>query len=145
MVIQTNPAEDRSAQKIRNRRVHMANERTFLAWIRTSIAIMAFGFVVEKFGLFVRQFSYFISQSGTFSRTGPQGGGGPASGYSSLLGIILVGIGAVMTVLAFVRYKKVERQIDEDSYQPSRVLDLLLVIAIMAVAVFLLMYLIHSI
>jgi putative membrane protein len=56
-----------------------------------------------------------------------------------------VGIGAVMTVLAFVRYKKVERQIDEDSYQPSRVLDLLLVIAIMAVAVFLLMYLIHSI
>jgi len=46
---------NRSAQKVRNRRVHMANERTFLAWIRTSIAIMAFGFVVEKFGLFLRQ------------------------------------------------------------------------------------------
>lgn len=41
--------------RIRNRRVHLANERTFLLWIRTSIGIMAFGFVVEKFGLFLRQ------------------------------------------------------------------------------------------
>jgi uncharacterized membrane protein YidH (DUF202 family) len=43
--------ENRSTARVRNRRVHMANERTFLAWIRTSIGMMAFGFVVEKFAL----------------------------------------------------------------------------------------------
>jgi len=40
--------EDKKSARVRNRRVHTANERTFLAWIRTSIGIMAFGFVVEK-------------------------------------------------------------------------------------------------
>jgi len=35
--------------RVKNRRVHMANERTFLAWIMTCIGIMAFGFVIEKF------------------------------------------------------------------------------------------------
>jgi putative membrane protein len=132
---------EKSAQQVRNRRVHMANERTFLAWIRTSIAIMAFGFVVEKFGLFVRQFSYYLSQTGNVPTTGLHAG----RGYSSILGVVLVGFGALMGVLAFIRYKKVERQIDEDTYQPSRTLDLLLTISILAVAVFLIMYLVHSI
>lgn len=123
----------------------MANERTFLAWIRTSIAIMAFGFVVEKFSLFVRQFSYYLSQTENAPQTGLQTGGVQAGGgYSSILGVVLVGIGALMGLLAFIRYKNVERQIDEDTYQPSRVLDLLLIISIIAVAAFLVMYLIHS-
>jgi putative membrane protein len=43
--------EDSGIRKVRNRRVHMANERTFLAWIRTSMAVMAFGFVVERFAI----------------------------------------------------------------------------------------------
>ena len=55
--------EDKKLARVRNRRVHMANERTFLAWIRTGIGIMAFGFVVEKFGLFIRQLSYFLGKS----------------------------------------------------------------------------------
>ncbi|MEK7197689.1 MAG: DUF202 domain-containing protein, partial [Nitrospirota bacterium] len=53
-------SRDESNSKVRNRRVHMANERTFLAWIRTSIGIMAFGFVVERFSIFVKQVSYFL-------------------------------------------------------------------------------------
>ena len=133
------------AKNVRNRRVHMANERTFLAWIRTSISIMAFGFVVEKFSLFVRQFSYFLEQSGHLPKTGVQTAVSQPVGYSSILGALLVGFGAVMGGLAFIRYKKVERQIDGDTYQPSRVLNLMLIISIMAVAVFLVMYLIHSI
>ena len=140
-----NPMVTSPAKNVRNRRVHMANERTFLAWIRTSISIMAFGFVVEKFSLFVRQFSYFLEQSGHLPCTGVQTAVSQPVGYSSILGALLVGFGAVMGVLAFIRYKKVERQIDEDTYQPSRVLNLMLIISIMAVAVFLVMYLIHSI
>ena len=50
-----------------------------------------------------------------------------------------------MGVLAFIRYKKVERQIDEDTYQPSLILDILLTLSILAIGVFLVIYLIHSI
>ena len=124
----THPAQ------VRNRRVHMANERTFLAWIRTSIAIMAFGFVVEKFSLFVKQLAYYLGKEAA----------PPPQGYSSMIGIVLVGLGVVMGVLAFIRYKKVERQIDDDSYQPSAILSVLLAISIIAVGFFLALYLVHS-
>jgi len=53
--------ENKKLSRVRNRRVHMANERTFLSWIRTSVGIIAFGFVVEKFSLFVKQMSYINS------------------------------------------------------------------------------------
>jgi uncharacterized membrane protein YidH (DUF202 family) len=127
-------ATDTSGAKVRNRRVHMANERTFLAWIRTSISIMAFGFVVEKFSLFVKQLYYYIGKEAT----------PPPAGYSSVLGIILVGIGAIMGVLAFFRYKTVERQIDSDTYAPSMLLGILLTLAVLAIGVFLVLYLVHS-
>lgn len=132
------------AEMGRDRRVHMANERTFLAWIRTSIAIMAFGFVVEKFGLFVRQFSYYLSQTGNVPKTGLEGAVSQPPGYSSILGVLLVGFGAVMGVLAFIRYKKVEQQIDEDTYQPSRILNVMLMLSLLIIGVFLVIYLMHS-
>jgi len=120
--------------KVRNRRVHMANERTFLAWIRTSISIMAFGFVVEKFSLFVKQFAFYLGKEAS----------PPPSGYSAVFGVILVGLGAAMGVLSFLRYKTVERQIDEDTYAPSRVLSVLLTLSLLAIGVFLVLYLVHS-
>lgn len=131
--------EGKKTVRVQNRRVHMANERTFLAWIRTSIGIMAFGFVVEKFSLFLKQLSYFFGKSGLPGAPAAL----PSQGYSSIVGIFLVGLGALMSVLAFIRYKKVERQIDEDTYQPSMILDMLLVISILAVGVALVLYLIH--
>jgi putative membrane protein len=131
-------SEEKEWAKVSNRRVHMANERTFLAWIRTSVGIMAFGFVVEKFALFIKQLSYFLGKS-NIDKTPP-----PSHGYSSILGIFLVGLGALMGVLAFIRYKKVEKQIDDDIYQPSLILDMLLIVAILAIGIFLVIYLIHS-
>ncbi len=128
----------RNHSRVRNRRVHMANERTFLAWIRTSIGIMAFGFVVEKFALFVKQVAYFLGKQG------PPVKYTPSPGYSSVFGIFLVGLGVLMGLLAFIRYKKVERQIDADTYEPSLILDSLLVISILAIGMFLIIYLIHS-
>ena len=133
--------EDKMSSRVINRRVHMANERTFLAWIRTSIGIMAFGFVVEKFALFMKQWSYFLGKTGLPSYQPPP----PSRGYSSVFGIFLVGLGAVMGLLSFIRYKKVERQIDEDTYQPSLILDILLAISILAIGIFLIIYLIHSV
>lgn len=127
----------------------MANERTFLAWIRTSIGIMAFGFVVEKFALFVKQLSYFIVSSGLSGQQknlSPLGEAVPLSrGYSSVFGIFLVGLGTLMGVLAFIRYKMVEQQIDEDAYRPSIILNVLLAISIFSIGVFLIIYLVHSV
>ncbi|MHB1336641.1 MAG: YidH family protein [Candidatus Humimicrobiaceae bacterium] len=131
--------EDKRATRVRNRRVHMANERTFLAWIRTSIGIMAFGFVVEKFALFIKQMSLILGKA-NIENASP-----PSHGYSAIVGIFLVGLGTLMCLLAFVRYKKVERQIDEDTYQPSSILDMLLALSVLAVGIFLVVYLIHSI
>ncbi len=126
--------EERESKRGHNRRVHMANERTFLAWIRTSVAVMAFGFVVEKFSLFVKQMAYYVGKEAS----------PPAPGYSSIIGILLVGLGMLMGVLAFIRYKKVERQIDEETYMPSPVLSVLLAISVIVIGMFLLLYLIHS-
>ena len=126
--------EGEGVKPVRDRRVHMANERTFLAWIRTSISIMAFGFVVEKFSLFLKQLSFYLGKAMA-----------PPSGYSTVLGIILVGMGALMGVLAFVRYKTVERQIDEDTYAPSPVLSVLLALSVLVIGAFLVLYLAHSI
>ena len=127
-------SEEKIAKGRRNRRVHMANERTFLAWIRTSISVMAFGFVVEKFSLFVKQMAYYLGKEAS----------PPPPGLSSKIGIILVGLGVVMGVLAFWRYKRVEEQIEGDTYQPSAILSVLLFLSVLAIGVFLVMYLVHS-
>lgn len=127
-------SQDKVPVRVRNRRVHMANERTFLAWIRTSIAIMAFGFVVERFAIFIKQAAFILGKEIQ----------APSRGYSSIFGIFLVALGALMGVLSFIRYKKVEKQIDEDMYQPSLILDVLLVLSVLSIGIFLVIYLIHS-
>jgi putative membrane protein len=104
---------------------------------------MAFGFVVEKFALFVRQAAHFFSgqtdKAASFDaiQKGPH--------YSSAFGILLIGLGAFMGILSFIRYKKVEKQIDHDTYQPSLLLDILLTISIAVIGIFLMIYIIYSI
>lgn len=131
--------ENKESAKVRNRRVHMANERTFLAWIRTSIGIMAFGFVVEKFAFFMKEMSIIWGKSPTENTI-------PVShGYSAVIGIFLVGMGTLLVLFAFLRYKKVERQIDSDAYQPSSILDILLTILVLSIGISLVAYLTYSI
>lgn len=130
--------EEKKSLRSGNRRVHMANERTFLAWIRTSIGIMAFGFVVERFALFIKQMSYVLGNLNIENALPP------SRGHSSIAGIFLVGLGALMSVLAFIRYKQVERQINEDTYQTSSLLNILLTCSVLAAGIFLVIYLIQS-
>jgi uncharacterized membrane protein YidH (DUF202 family) len=126
--------EEKESKGGHNRRVHMANERTFLAWVRTSVAIMAFGFVVEKFSLFVKQMGYYLGREAV----------PPQPGYSGIIGIVLVGLGLVMGGLAFLRYKTVEKQIEEDTYRTSPVLSIMLFLSLLSIGVFLILYLYHS-
>jgi putative membrane protein len=118
---------------------HMANERTFLAWIRTSIGIMAFGFVVERFTLFLAEVSEFLGS--------PLGHGHVSKAmrntYSSY-GIFLVALGSIICVLAFIKYKQVEKQLNEGCYNPSKVLDIMLTLSVLLIGISLFIYLIHS-
>jgi putative membrane protein len=114
---------------------HLANERTFLAWVRTGIGIMAFGFVVVKFSLFVKQISLMLGSKIEV----------PQRGYSSVLGIILVAFGVLITLLAYWRYKRVERQIRDQDYIHSSVLVSVLMSCIFIAGIVLVIYLVHSI
>lgn len=134
----TEMIEDKASTKFGNRRVHLANERTFLAWIRTSIGIMAFGFVLEKFALFLKQMSTILEIS-TTENTLP-----PTQGYPAFISIFLVGMGTLLVILAFARYKKVEIQIDADTFQPSSIHIIILTVSLLAIGIFLVAYLINS-
>ncbi len=125
----------------RNRVDHMANERTFLAWIRTCIGIMAFGFVVEKFALFMKQIAYFFGKQGL-----PESTNIPPlhQGYSSVFGILLVGLGALLGLFSFIKYKRVEKQIEENAYQSSLTLAIALTTLVIVIGIFLVIYLINT-
>jgi len=121
-------------------RDHMANERTFLAWIRTSIGIIAFGFVIEKFGLFLKQMELIFGK-GTVQSPAPN------NGYSEIMGILIVGFGTLMSLLAYINFKRAEKQIKQGTatYLPSGTIYSLLITAIIAAGLFLMIYLIQNI
>ena len=131
--------ENEQPAKPSNYQVHMANERTFLAWVRTSIGLTAFGFVVEKFAFFIKKLSYFLGAPDAYANVTS------SLGYSSIFGIILVGMGGVMGVLSFFRFKQVQKQIDQNTYRPSLILDIMAVLLVFAIASFFVIYMIHSI
>lgn len=114
---------------------HLANERTFLAWIRTSIAIMGFGFVVVKFSLFIRQLSAALGEKIVL----------PGKGYSPAIGILLVIVGALMALLAFLRYRNIEKHLLRGTYFPSFILSLLMTLSILIVSLLLVLYLLPGI
>jgi uncharacterized membrane protein YidH (DUF202 family) len=130
----------REMTKSANRRDHLANERTFLAWIRTNLGIMAFGFVVEKFSFFIQEIAAFLR------RTEPAAAALPSTlqGYSSIFGISLVGLGALLSILVFLRYKKNEREIDAENYRPTHGLATLLAFSVFFIGVLLIIYLLIS-
>ena len=111
---------------------HLANERTFLAWIRTSIALMGFGFVIVKFALFVRQITYIIE---------PKDATTIGKGYSALIGIIMVAVGAIIAILAYVRYRNIQKQLENSTFFPSRWLSVFLTIGIVIASILLVIYL----
>jgi putative membrane protein len=115
-------------------RFHLANERTLLAWVRTGIALMAFGFVVVKFSLFLKQVE--LLSEGKIQL--------PQKGNSSILGISLVIIGAVLILLAYVKFKRTENQLLADSYKPTSGLVLTLTLLLLVTSLLLVLYLVNN-
>jgi putative membrane protein len=99
---------------------------------------MAFGFVVVKFALFVRQLGFILNQEGSSPVV-------PNHGYSASIGITLVGLGIIVTFLAFLQYKRTERQLNTDSFSSSSPLSILLTLAIILVGLLLMIYLVASV
>ncbi|HVH78793.1 MAG TPA: DUF202 domain-containing protein [Stellaceae bacterium] len=89
---------------------HAANERTFLAWVRTAIAIMAFGFLVAKFDLFLR-----IEGAASAARAIP----GSRGFIGDAAGLALFVLGAVVMVLAIIRFRLTTRDIDAAELRPG--------------------------
>lgn len=114
---------------------HLANERTFLAWVRTSIALMGLGFVIVKFALFIHQVSLALGDKVT----------PPGKVYSAIIGVTMVALGALMTTFAFIRYLNIEKQLNNNSYFPSKWLSVLVTLSIIIGAVLLVLYLLPNI
>jgi putative membrane protein len=116
------PEPARHEARVRNRRVHLANERTLLAWMRTALGLMAFGFVVHRFNVFAREIRLLAP---------PQA---PA-GFLHL-GLVLIVFGSVVGVLAALRFLIVEREIETDTYRPSLIFNLSLALVLAAIGLF---------
>lgn len=116
-------------------REHLANERTLLAWIRTSIGIMAFGFVVVKFSLFIKQISLLIGENIPLP---------PQHRYSSMIGILLVIVGAVVLSFSYIKYKQTEKQLNDEAFKSSSKLIFSLIIVIFLISILLILYLLEN-
>lgn len=105
--------------KLSSCRDHMANERTFLAWVRTAIGVIAFGIVVERF-------AFVGSQQPS-----------PSDRFFHLAGFSLVALGVLITAFAFVRFRTVEKELDEGVYKPNLRLSTALASFVIALGIFL--------
>ncbi len=115
-------------------REHLANQRTFLAWIRTSIALMGFGFVIVKFTLFLKEISYLFEEKGLSSIE-----------YSAIVGVIMVALGVVIAILAFLQYKKYENQLTSNTFISSSMLSLFITLVVLTGGIILILYLLSRI
>lgn len=119
-------SEDRRATE------YLANERTFLAWIRTCVAIMSLGFVAAKFGVWLRQLSTSLGH-----RT-------PEVGTTASLpiGLTMMGLGAVLSVLAMRRYHVVNRGIEKGEVKADRRLVGFVTVFIVLLAIAMIVYMV---
>lgn len=92
-------------------RFSLANERTFLAWVRTSLALVAGAVALDSLGV----------PDERWLRTG--------------VVVVLVGVGAAVTGLSFLRWARVERAMRRHEPLPSFTLGLATAVTVVVVAV----------
>lgn len=117
---------------------HLANNRTFLAWVRTSLGIMAFGFVIERFTLFTKQVSLLLTQ---YSPSEKIFKSISHYGNSAFIGVLLVLLGVIICLLAFIQFLLDQKKIEAESYQPTNWLYAILTGSILLIGIFLVFYL----
>lgn len=103
-------------------RDHLANERTYLAWMRSGIALMGLGVVIVRLRILRPPLA-------------PQA---PGNGWK--LGLTFSLVGMVMVLFSSQHYFQVQRDIEEDTYQPDTYWVLLSTAAILLLGVGVLYY-----
>ena len=113
-------------------RDHAANERTYLAWVRTAIAVMAFGFLIERFDLFLASLSHLAARAVT----------GLHLRGTEWAGLLLIVFGALMILLATLRFLRCRRNIEEERNVPyaGMLSEKLLAAILVLMALFLVAY-----
>lgn len=96
---------------------------------------MGFGFVIVKFALFIKQISIALGEKATIQ----------SKGYSAIIGVIMVAFGGIMAMLAYYRYRNIERQLNDNIYFPSRWLSALVTFSIVIGTILLILYLLPNI
>lgn len=86
--------------------------------------------------MFLKQLEFLLESKETLATT---------KGASSPVGVIIVGIGIVVAVLAFWNFKKHENQLKNNEYKPSSLLSYLTTFIIVLGGIFLVWYLVLSI
>ena len=95
---------------------------------------MGFGFVVVKFSLFVRQLSLVVTgHSVTLVK-----------GFSGVIGMCLVAIGALTALIGYLRYRRIEKQLLNQTFYPQSTLLLVLTAGVIGASLLLLYYLIPN-
>ena len=112
----------------------LANERTFLAWLRTSIAVMSLGFVVARFGLWLRELAMQINPQVPSRSTG----------LSLPLGEMMIGFGALLTLLAAWRYHVVNCAIERGQIKSDPRMVSLVTFVVVVSAIGLIIYMVLS-
>jgi putative membrane protein len=83
-------------------RVLFAAERTLLAWQRSSVALMGFGFVIERFSLFLSVLRRESERPGQHL-------------ISLLVGVLLILLGAGVSLVTGLAYRRFVRGLSPDS------------------------------
>lgn len=113
---------------------YLANERTFLAWIRTCIAVISLGFVIARFGVWLRELSTRIDPKAEAHSTG----------FSLGVGVAMMALGSVLTLLAAVRYRAINRAIDKGQFEVDRGLVAFVTISVSLLGAAMIAYLLYS-
>lgn len=113
---------------------HLSNERTFLSWIRTGIGIMVFGFVIVKFSLFVNQLPATLFHNENI----------PKNGFTIIIGIILVLVGALTIVLSYMKYRQTHKLLKQGEYLYSTFLLTVITVIIFLMSILIIAYLVAA-
>ena len=85
--------DDEGTDPASRARDHMANERTYLAWLRTAVNVMIVGLAVARFG-----------------------SGGRPGALALVAGALLVATGAAGLGYGTVRYRAVNRELEQAQF-----------------------------